>query len=79
MSQQAVGTVPVLDDFGSRLHRQSQRQTGIAWTAQHWMVEVEHRVGDYVSKERRYHIMSPLGKAFGREVSSYWGFKKGLQ
>lgn len=43
------------------------------------MVEAEPLVGDQVSKERGYYIMSLLGKDFGRAVRSYWGIKNGLQ
>lgn len=41
------------------------------------MVEAERRVGDQVTKEHRYYIMSLAGnaQAFGEAVRSHWGIK----
>jgi predicted transposase YbfD/YdcC len=44
------------------------------------MVEAERRIGQQVSKERRYYIMSLAGEAqaFGDAVRSHWGVENGL-
>jgi predicted transposase YbfD/YdcC len=44
------------------------------------MVEAERRVGEQVTKERRYYIMSLAGdaRAFGAAVRSHWGVENGL-
>ncbi len=44
------------------------------------MVEAERRLGQQVSKERRYYIMSLAGEAqaFGEAVRSHWGVENGL-
>ena len=44
------------------------------------MVEAERRVGEQVSKERRYYIMSLPGdaRAFGAAVRSHWQVENGL-
>ena len=44
------------------------------------MVEAQRRVGEQVSTERRYYIMSLAGKAqtFGRAVRSHWDIENGL-
>ncbi len=44
------------------------------------MVEAERRLGEQVSKERRYYILSLAGDAqvFGEAVRSHWGIENGL-
>ncbi len=44
------------------------------------MVEAERKIGEQVSKERRYYITSLAGSAqgFGRAVRSHWGIENGL-
>jgi len=44
------------------------------------MVESERRIGEQVSRERRYYIMSLAGNAhaFGEAVRSHWGIENGL-
>ncbi len=44
------------------------------------MVEAQRRVGEQVSKERRYYITSLPGdaRAFGAAVRSHWGVENGL-
>jgi predicted transposase YbfD/YdcC len=44
------------------------------------MVEAERQVGEQVTRERRYYVMSLAGnaQAFGRAVRSHWGIENGL-